>query len=399
MVSRRPRRRSIRLEAGSVTHVGRIRDVNQDDVVYTDDVFVVADGMGGHRGGEVASTVATVAVVEGFVGPDRAALVRAVRQANRAVLQRAAEDPDLSGMGTTLCVLAVVDGPGGQGGPDALAVVNIGDSRVYRLDAGGLVRVSDDHSLVADLVRAGELTAEEAAVHPQRNILTRALGIEADPTVDSWELSPARGDRYLLCSDGLFNELGDARIAELLGDGPAQEVASRLVAEAVAEGGHDNVTVLVVEVVEGPEVPSGGRPPIPEARPERATGPVRSRPAGDDPRATVRTTVGSVAAVVIAVALVLSLYARQGWFIGDDEGDVAVFRGRASGILWFDPAFVEGGDLRVALLDDSTRAAVVETIPVGTLDEARRLIEGFRTHLRDPAPRDPDPSDPDSSDQ
>ena len=165
MVARRPRRRSIRLVIGSATHVGRIRDVNQDDVASGDDVYVVADGMGGHRGGEVASTVATSAVVEGFTGPDRASLVRAVRLANRAVLERAAADPELSGMGTTLCALAVVDGPGGQGGPDALAVVNIGDSRVYRLDAGGLVRVSDDHSLVADLVRAGELTPDEAAVH------------------------------------------------------------------------------------------------------------------------------------------------------------------------------------------------------------------------------------------
>ena len=194
MMARRTRRRSIRLEAGSASHVGRIREVNQDYVASTDEVFVVADGMGGHRGGEVASAVATTEVIDGFTGPDRASLVRAVRQANRAVLERAAFDPDLAGMGTTLCALAVVDGSGGQGGPDALAVVNIGDSRVYRLDLDELVRVSDDHSLVADLVRAGELTSEEAAVHPQRNILTRALGIEVDPTIDSWEFPPARGE-------------------------------------------------------------------------------------------------------------------------------------------------------------------------------------------------------------
>ena len=399
MVARRPRRRSIRLVIGSATHVGRIRDVNQDDVASGDDVYVVADGMGGHRGGEVASTVATAAVVQGFTGPDRASLVHAVRLANRAVLERAAADPELSGMGTTLCALAVVDGPGGQGGPDALAVVNIGDSRVYRLDAGGLVRVSDDHSLVADLVRAGELTPDEAAVHPQRNILTRALGIEADPTIDSWELLPALGDRFLLCSDGLFNELDDVRISELLGDGPAHEVAGRLVAEAVVEGGHDNVTALVVEVVDGPEVPPSGRPAIPAARPERITGPVLSRPKGDDPRATLRATIGSVAAVVIATILVLSLSAGQGWFIGDDDGDVAVFRGRPSGILWFDPTFVEGGDLRMSRLDDSTRAAVLETIPVGNLKEARRLIEGFRSHLSDPIPSNPDLSNANPGDQ
>jgi len=372
---------SLRLEAGSATHVGRIREVNQDDVGTTDEVFVVADGMGGHRGGEVASAVAVEATLDGFTGPDRASLVRAVRAANRAVLERASTDRDLAGMGTTLCALAVVDGPGGQGGEEALAVANIGDSRVYRHDVDGLVQVSDDHSLVADLVRAGELTSEEAAVHPQRNILTRALGIEADPTIDSWELEAALGDRYLLCSDGLFNELDDGRIGDLVADVPVAEAAGRLVAEAVAAGGHDNVTVLVVEVVEGPERPSGPRPTIGRARPERTGGQVAPRPSGDEEAATLRTVVASIAAVAAAVVLVAGVWAHQGWFIGSDDGDVAVFRGRPSGVLWFGPTFVEGGDLRVSLLDDSTRAAVEQTIDVGTLDEARRLIEGFRADV------------------
>jgi len=380
MGSRRSRRRrTLRLDAGSATHVGRIRDVNQDEVGTTEEAFVVADGMGGHRGGEVASAVAVEAVLDSFTGPDRASLVRAVRDANRAVLERAAADRDLAGMGTTLCAVAIVDGPGGQGGEEALAVANIGDSRVYRHDADGLVQISDDHSLVADLVRADELTPEEAAVHPQRNILTRALGIEADPVIDSWELQPARGDRYLLCSDGLFNELDNERIAELVADGPVAEVASRLVAEAVAAGGHDNVTVLVVEVVEGPERPTGARPHIGAARPERSGGQVAPGSADADvPGAFLRTVVASVAAVAAAVVLVAGVWSRQGWFIGSDDGDVAVFRGRPSGMLWFGPTFVEGGDLRVSLLDDSTRAAVEQTIDVGTLDEARRLIEGFR---------------------
>ena len=379
MGSRRSRqRRTLRLDAGSATHVGRIRDVNQDEVGTTEEAFVVADGMGGHRGGEVASAVAVEAVLDSFTGADRASLVRAVREANRAVLERAAGDRDLAGMGTTLCAMAIVDGPGGQGGVEALAVANIGDSRVYRHDADGLVQISEDHSLVADLVRADELTPEEAAVHPQRNILTRALGIEADPVIDSWELQPARGDRYLLCSDGLFNELDDDRIAELVADGPVSEVAPRLVAEAVAAGGHDNVTVLVVEVVQGPERPTGARPPIGAARPERSGGQVVPGSAAEVPGAFLRTVAASIAAVAAAVVLVAGVWSRQGWFIGSDDGDVAVFRGRPSGMLWFGPTFVEGGDLRVSLLDDSTRAAVEQTIDVGTLDEARRLIEGFR---------------------
>ena len=368
--SRRPR--SVRLEAGTATHTGRIRTSNQDAVGMVDDLFVVADGMGGHRGGEVAAAEAVGVLMVGLERSDRAGLVAAVRAANRSILERAAVEPDLSGMGTTLCALAVVDSLTGD---DALAVANIGDSRVYRFAAGCLDQVSDDHSLVADLVRAGEITAEEAAHHPQRNILTRALGIEADPLIDSWDLVPVHGDRYLLCSDGLFNELGDERLAEVLSEGSVQEVADRLVDEAVDNGGHDNVTVLVAEVVAGPESRGTDRPAIPMARSEQA---LRSSPVSETGPGVVRASLASASCILAAAVLVLGMYAHQGWFIGSDDGDVAVFRGRPSGLLWFKPTLVEGGDLRVAALDEPTRIAVDETIVVGSLDEARRLIEGFR---------------------
>ena len=368
--SRRPR--SVRLEAGTATHTGRIRTSNQDAVGMVDDLFVVADGMGGHRGGEVAAAEAVDVLMVGLERSDRSGLVAAVRAANRSILERAAAEPDLSGMGTTLCALAVVDSLTGD---DALAVANIGDSRVYRFAAGCLDQVSDDHSLVADLVRAGEITAEEAAHHPQRNILTRALGIEADPLIDSWDLVPVHGDRYLLCSDGLFNELGDERLAEVLSEGSVQEVADRLVDEAVDNGGHDNVTVLVAEVVAGPESRGTDRPAIPMARSEQA---LRPSSIPENGPGVVRASLASASCILAAAVLVLGMYAHQGWFIGSDDGDVAVFRGRPSGLLWFEPTLVEGGDLRVASLDEPTRIAVGETIVVGSLDEARRLIEGFR---------------------
>ena len=337
-----------------------------------DALFVVADGMGGHRGGEVAAAEAVGVLMVGLERSDRAGLVAAVRVANRSILERAAVEPDLSGMGTTLCALAVVDSLTGD---DALAVANIGDSRVYRFAAGYLDQVSDDHSLVADLMRAGEITAEEAARHPQRNILTRALGIEADPLIDSWDLVPVHGDRYLLCSDGLFNELDDERLAEVLSKGSVQEVADRLVDEVVDNGGHDNVTVLVVEVVAGPEPRGTDRPAIPMARSEQA---LRSSPVPETGPGVVRASLASASCILAAAVLVLGMYAHQGWFIGLDDGDVAVFRGRPSGLLWCKPTLVEGGDLRVAALDEPTRIAVDETIVVGSLDEARRLIEGFR---------------------
>ena len=371
-IRRSHRPRSVRLVAGTATHTGQIRASNQDAVGMVDDLFVVADGMGGHRGGEVAAAEAVDVLMVGLERSDRAGLVAAVRAANRSILERAAAEPDLSGMGTTLCALAVVDSPSGD---DALAVVNIGDSRVYRFAAGRLDQISDDHSLVADLVRAGEITSEEAAHHPQRNILTRALGIEADPLIDSWDLVPVRGDRYLLCSDGLFNELDDGRLTEMLSGGSVQEVADRLVQEAVDNGGHDNVTVLVAEVATGPEPRGTDREAIPMARSEQA---LRSLPVPENAPGVVRASLASASCILAAAVLVLGMYAHQGWFIGSDDGDVAVFRGRPSGLLWFDPTLVEGGDLRVAGLDEPTRIAVEETIVVGSLDEARRLIEGFR---------------------
>ncbi|MEO2172077.1 MAG: protein phosphatase 2C domain-containing protein [Acidimicrobiales bacterium] len=365
----------VRLEAGTASHTGRIRTSNQDSVGLVDGLYVVADGMGGHRGGEVASAEAVAAILAVFDRRDRAGLVAAVRSANRTILEKTVKRPDLSGMGTTLCALAVVSSASGD---EVLAVANIGDSRVYRFAAGELVQVSDDHSLVADLMRAGELSAEEAAQHPQRNILTRALGIEADPVIDSWELEPVLGDRYLLCSDGLFNELDDGRLAEVLAAGTVQESADLLVDEAVENGGHDNVTVLVIEVVAGPEAREDRRSTVPAARSERST---HVRGAAEEGRIAFGTALAMAACVVATAVLVLGLYARQGWFIGSDDGDVAVFRGRPSGLLWFDPTFVEGGDLRLAGLDGPIRIAVAETIVVGSLGEARRLIEGFRAGM------------------
>ena len=242
-------RRRVRLSHGAASAVGHVRAINQDDFGAGDDLFVLADGMGGHRGGEVASAEAVAGVLGSFDDRTRAGLARAVDRANQAVFGRAAGDVDLFGMGTTLCALALARSEGG----DVLAVANVGDSRVYRYGDGRLTQVSDDHSLVADLVRAGDLTEEEAARHPQRNILTRALGIESALSVDTWELPIQADDRYLLCSDGLFNEIDDHRIAALLaGHDNPELTAATLVRAAVDAGGHDNVTALVVDVDAAP---------------------------------------------------------------------------------------------------------------------------------------------------
>src|SRR5262245_50791556 len=181
-----------RFQIGTATDPGRVRQ-GQEDFLLADNelsLFAVADGMGGHRGGEIASHLA-VDTLDGLAKERHAVepftsewFARAVQKANDALVNRASEDPSLKGMGTTLCALALVQGDGYE----ALGVVNVGDSRLYILKEGELEQITEDHSLVATLERQGRLTRAEAAVHPQRNIVTRALGIDAKVMVDSWEI-------------------------------------------------------------------------------------------------------------------------------------------------------------------------------------------------------------------
>ena len=234
------------LVAGAETLVGMVRQANEDNFLVDDGLVAVADGMGGHLAGEVASedTVATLRAVVGMREPGE--MVGAVHLANRRVHDRAAENASLHGMGTTVCVLGVVEDDG-----EKLMALNVGDSRIYHYAAGVLTQITEDHSLVEALVRDGRLTPEEAEVHPQRNVLTRALGVEAVVEVDAWLIEPADGDRFLLCSDGLFNEITSEQIAEVLKSAADPTVAAQLLAQrAEVAGGRDNVTTVVVDVVD-----------------------------------------------------------------------------------------------------------------------------------------------------
>ena len=236
-----------RFRWGVASDVGRVRSVNQDNALALEGLFAVADGMGGHRGGEVASEVAVRALRERAPLLTSVDLLEAIHVANDAILGQSHDDPALRGMGTTLCVLALVEADGDE----RLAIANIGDSRVYLFASGELEQMTDDHSLVAALVREGRLTPEEAEEHPQRNILTRALGIDHQVSVDAWEVPPFVGDRWVLCSDGLFNEVSVDQMAAVLRrlDDPS-EAASELVRLANEGGGRDNITVLVVDLVD-----------------------------------------------------------------------------------------------------------------------------------------------------
>ncbi len=351
-----------RFSWGSRSDVGRVREINQDAVHAEDGLFVVADGMGGHRGGEVASAVAVGVFAEQTGEPMTLdALIDRVRDAHEAILDRAEAEPALLGMGTTLCALARLDGD-----EATLGLVNVGDSRIYRFADGELTQISQDHSFVGNLVRSGQISREQAAHHPQRNIVTRALGVGEDVYVDYWEVPARAGDRYLLCSDGLIDELSDAQIAATMRrlDDPAETVDD-LVRQANESGSRDNVTVLVVRVDEGAgefddAAAAAPQVSVPEGHPDSADEPA---PSGPEPDAEERQrsrglrrrsilSIVAVLAIVGAGVWLIGTYARDNYFVGFDQDQIVIYQGRPGGVLWFDPTVEEPTPfLRVDLTD------------------------------------------------
>jgi PPM family protein phosphatase len=237
------------------TDVGLVREHNEDSYVAVPGLFVVADGMGGHQGGEVASRLAVETLSEltqqPGIGPDD--IQAAVQRAHQVVADAGAADPGLYGMGTTLTGLALVDVDGALG----WAAFNVGDSRVYHLSDGVLQQVSVDHSEVQELVDEGRLQPEQARTHPRSNVITRFLGDDETPQVDLWLLSPRAGQQFLICSDGLTGEVRDDVIADILRSAPSPlEAVDALIEAALAAGGHDNVTVIVVRAASDGSAPA-----------------------------------------------------------------------------------------------------------------------------------------------
>src|SRR5918994_773636 len=375
---------STALRWGGATNVGRVRTINEDNYMARDDVglWAVADGMGGHRGGEVASEIACAALGQAFADRTVESLVDAIEHANAAVFDAAAGNPDLGGMGTTVVALAVVD----EGGDDVLAVANVGDSRVYRLAGSDLDQLTEDHSLVADLVRQGRLSPEEAAVHPHR-----------------------------------IDEPG--------------EVAEELVRLAVAGGGRDNVTVVVVDVIDDggrAEVASAALAGEPTVESVRGVGGPRPSGAyadgdadnGDTPTATAtargpaaepaavttgnrdggarhpqpstrRVTWRVVLFTLIVIGLVggafatIQWYGRSTYFVGFDRDRVAIYKGRPGGLLWIDPKLEEVTDLE----RERVPADSVDDIDAGkeeaSLDDANRYVARLQERADELDPETP----------
>lgn len=239
----RPRKGSTKaLRSASRTDIGRVRDSHEDAVVGDERLALVTDGIGGHSGGEVASAIAAAVVQAAFTGRSIDELEAAARAANRAIWERSHGSSDLEGMGTTLCAAGLTD-------DGELTVVHVGDSRLYLLREGSLRQLTVDHSWTGELVRSGELSEQEARGHPHRGVLTRALGVRPDVELDSAAYPALEGDRLLLCSDGLFNEVLDHEIGSVMAGAPDVRAASdELLELALARGGHDNISVVVAEV-------------------------------------------------------------------------------------------------------------------------------------------------------
>jgi len=395
------------LRAGGATDVGLVRDHNEDRYLTDEHLFAVADGVGGHKAGEVASQTAVETLQREFTEPTTDALIDAVKTANRTVWNLAETNSDQRGMGTTLTAIALVGG----GAEQRLAIVNVGDSRAYLLQQGELEQLTEDHSLVEQLVREGQLTPEEAQVHPQRSIITRALGLDPDVEVDSWELTPYRGDRLLLCSDGLTNEVSDEDIASTLRTvSDPEEAARQLVQEARDHGGSDNITCVVVDVVDDDDraeqasAALAADPPLPpsatrstataatddngagaRATAEPAVAPRRAEPPPAPPRARTRRFTWRVVVFLVAVVVVIAgglvavgYYARHTYYVGIDKGQVAIFKGRPGGLLWFQPTL----DRRTPMAEKDVPQARLADVRAGkeeaTLAEAQRYVNALK---------------------
>jgi len=249
-----------------LSHPGRKRRHNEDAWVCAPPLFAVADGMGGARGGEIASRVAATALGEEVNGSGEERVIALIQEANRQVFERANEDSDASGMGTTMTVALVEDG--------MIAIGHVGDSRAYLIRDGKLEQLTQDHSLVAELVRSGRLSPEEAETHPQRSVITRALGTDPDVDVDSFSIEGKPGDVFLICSDGLTSMVDDQAILEAVERhrSDLDEAAKELVAAANRSGGEDNITVVFFEIAEErPEPPAETKPMPRGARAGEAT--------------------------------------------------------------------------------------------------------------------------------
>lgn len=397
----------MRLRSGAATDVGRVRQSNQDQALQAEVLFAVADGMGGHAGGETAARIAIETLARNYAGKRSSGdLADAVRQANTAIWEESQSTQDLRGMGTTMTALALID----IHGAPHLAVAHVGDSRAYVLSGGALRQITQDHSLVEEMVRSGEISSEEATYHPKRHIVTRALGIEPNVEVDVWEHHANPADRYLLCSDGLINEVSDSEIVSVLTRHVDPASAAReLVSVARAHGGSDNITVVVVDVIADGDLEEGltagetrsgvttGSPaeasPVPAADGAGAGAKVsltgrsemHAAQVAHPPRRFTARVVAFVALVLIviggAVALVI-WYAEHSYYVGLKGDQIVIYKGQAGGFLWIKPHVSEQTGLYSYQVSPARLADLRHGMAESSLAASRRYVSNLRAEAQ-----------------
>lgn len=341
---------------GSRTEVGHVREHNEDSLVVTPPLFAVADGMGGHEAGEVASEVAINTLAElAPASPDGDALARAVVAANLEVIKAPGKGIGREGMGTTLTA-AVLEG-------ERLVIAQVGDSRAYLLHQGRLQQLTRDHSLMADMIEAGQLTEAEARVHPNRSVITRAIGSDPHMQPDIYELNVETGDRILLCSDGVTTMLEDPQIARIMGSSEtAQECADNLVAAALDAGGYDNATAVVMDV-EGFRV-------------------VRERKEKRKSRAFYAFLIAALIAIFAAAGFAGYQYVNNSAYLISQDGKVAVYRGLNEELLGMPLSSLDRvTDVDVSKLQPSVAARLNEGISAGSMDEANEIIASYEEEV------------------
>ena len=375
---------------GAVTHVGQVRTGNEDSLLADNNVFMVADGMGGHNAGEVASLMAVEQLREaaGSIIAETD-LVQALEQANEVIYAESMTNHLHHGMGTTLAAMVVLEN-------NTLVVAHVGDSRVYMWNEGALSRLSKDHSYVQELVDEGIVSIEEARTHPRRNIVTRALGIDADVEVEANTFPVTVGAWYVLCSDGLVDEISDADIAKVLERCTSpHEAAQALVDAANAAGGRDNITVIVVstalpeaEVVEPVEIPSSSGVDdtdpagIPVVEKATAASAPASAPAKKKFRFGPVLFWSALGGIVLAVLVVFAAYGRTGYFVSFQGDDVVVLKGRPGGVLWFNPTVEARTTLTRSDLSDELALEIAGEPTFGESSAAQTYVNGIRDEVQ-----------------
>lgn len=345
---------SATLAWGSRSDVGLVRGHNEDSFLVQAPLFAVCDGMGGHAAGEVASSIAVSTIAEKApAGADDVLLGVAVEAANTAVMLGAEQGMGKPGMGCTASCCLIEEGK--------MAIAHVGDSRIYLLRHGSLVRVTHDHSYVEELVDSGQITADEARTHPSRSIITRALGSDPDMYADHFSLEVSNGDRVILCSDGLSSMIADSEIEALaVSSATPQQAADNLVAAALTAGGLDNVTVVVVDVVD-------------DGTAEKSRRRLTKRAIG-----VTATLVG----VLIATVLVCLAFVRGEWYLSLNGDTVGIYQGINASVLGIPLGnLVETSAVAVADLPASVQDQLEQGIRVANEQAGRDTLDAYRAQI------------------